>query len=145
MNPLRFSALLLVALLSACAWHADTDKRAHKFFDEGRDMILSALKRQDASEAQLKDARAILDRHEKTVPTEIAGVFRKQRAVLRGITSGQNSEQLATLDTDLHKTSDPALRSIGRMHEELAAAVGDKTWKAAAADLDKRMARHFRE
>lgn len=145
MNSIRFSTLLLVALLSACAWHADTDKRAHKFFDEGKDMILSALKRQEAGETQLKDARAILERHEKTVPAEIAGVFRKQHALFRGITSGQNSEQLAALETEVHKTSEQTLRSIGRMHEELTVAVGEKTWKAATADLDKRMARHFRE
>jgi len=145
MNPLRFLTLLLVAMLSACAWHADTDKRAQMFFDEGRDMILSALKRQEAGETQLKDARAILERHEKTVPTEIAGAFRKQRALFRGITSGQNSEQLSALETELHRTSEQTLRSLGRMHEELAVAVGDKTWKAAMTDLDNRMSRHFRE
>jgi hypothetical protein len=121
-------------------------------------MILSALKRQEASEAQLKDARAILERREKTVPAEIAGVFRKQRALFRGIASLQNSEQLSALEIELHRTSEQTLRSIGRMHdesmdgqgrpqavEELAAAVGDKTWKAASADLDHRMSHHFRE
>jgi len=108
-------------------------------------MILSALKRQEASETQLKDARAILERHEKTVPTEIAGVFRKQRALFRGITSGQNSEQLSALETELHRTNEQTLRSIGRMHEELAVAVGEATWKAAMTDLDNRMSRHFRE
>lgn len=145
MKPLRISALLLVALLSACTWHTDSDKHAHKFFDEGKDMILSALKRQDASETQLKDARAILERHEQTVPNEIAGVFRKQRALFRGITSGQNSEQLLALETELHRTNEQTLRSIGRMHEELAVAVKERTWKAAMADLDSRMSRHFRE
>jgi hypothetical protein len=124
-------------------------------------MILSTLKRQEASEAQLKDARAILERHEKTVPAEIAGVFRKQRALFRGIASLQNSEQLSALEIELHRTSEQTLRSIGRMHdesmdgrgrprqeqavEELAAAVGDKTWKAASADLDHRMSHHFRK
>ncbi|MBS1236052.1 MAG: hypothetical protein H6R46_847 [Proteobacteria bacterium] len=49
MNPLRLLALLVVALLSACTWHPDTDQHAHKFFDEVRDMILSALKRQEAA------------------------------------------------------------------------------------------------
>jgi hypothetical protein len=137
-------ALLLIALLSACAWHADTDQHARQFFDEGKDMILSALKRQ-----------------EKTVPTEIAGVFRRQRALFRSIASGQNSEQLLALEIELHRTSEQTLRPIGRMHdesmdgrgrprreqavEELAAAVGDKTWKAASADLDHRMSHHFRE
>jgi len=145
MNPLRISALLLVALLSACAWHTDSDKHAHNFFDEGKDMILSALKRQEASETQLKDARAILERHENTVPTEIAGVLRKQRALFRGIASGLNSEQLSALETELHKTSEQTLRSIGRMHEELAVAVGERTWKAAMTDLDNRVSRHFRD
>jgi hypothetical protein len=49
MNPLRLLALLVVALISAYAWLADTNQHAHKFFDGGRDMLLSALKRQEAA------------------------------------------------------------------------------------------------
>jgi hypothetical protein len=136
-------AVGVVALLAACTFRMDPDRNAHKFFDEGRDMILSSLKKQDATEAQLKSARAVLDRHEATVTGEIAGVFRQQHSLFRGITSGQGADRLVTLESELHKSHEQAVRNIGRMHEELAAAVGDQTWKAATADMDRRMARRF--
>ena len=65
-----------------------------------------------------QDARAILERHEKTVPAEIAGVLRKQRALFRGSASGKNSEQLSALEAELHEAGEQTLRSIGCMHDE---------------------------
>jgi len=143
MKTLRLLAVGAVALLAACTFRMDPDKHAHKFFDEGRDMILASLKKQDANETQLKSARAVLDRHEATVTGEVAGVFRQQRSLFRGITTGQGADRLVALESELHKSHEQAVRNIGRMHEELAAAVGDPTWKAAMADMDRRMARHF--
>jgi len=143
MKILRLMAVAALALLAACSFRMDPDKHAHKFFDEGRDMILSSLKKQDLPEAQIKGARAVLDRHEAAITGEIAGVFRQQRSLFRGITSGQGSEQLVQLESALHKSNEQAVRSIGRMHEELATTVGEPAWKAATADMSRRMARHF--
>lgn len=143
MKLLRLLAVASVALLAACTFRMDPDKHAQKFFDEGRDMILSSLKKQDVDEARLKSARAVLDRHETAITGEVAGVFRHQRQLFRGITTGQGAEQLVALESELHKNHEQTVRSIGRMHEELAATVGDQTWKAAMADMDRRMARHF--
>jgi hypothetical protein len=143
MKLLRLLAVGAVALLAACTFRMDPDRHAHRFFDEGRDMILKSLKKQDATEVQLKGARAVLDRHEAAVTGEVAGVFRQQRSLFRGITTGQNADRLVALEGELHKSHEQAVRSIGRMHEELAAAVGDPTWKAAMTDLDRRMTRRF--
>ena len=145
MKSLHLLAIGLLVALSACTWRADPDRHAREFFDEGREVILSSLKKQDASEAQLEAAKAVLRRHKPTLPGEIANTLRKQRALLRGITSGQDSATLTRLETDLHQSNEQTVRAIGRMHEELANAVGDKTWKAATADLDHRWARHFAE
>ena len=145
MKSLRLLTLSLLVALSACTWRADPDKHAYKFFDEGRDTIISALKKQDASDAQLTAARAVLTRHEQSLPAEIAAALRKQKELFRGIVTGQNSETLVRLEADAHTTHEQTVRAIGRMHEEVALAVGEPTWKAATAQLDRRWARHFRE
>jgi len=145
MKIFRILAVSAVALLAACTFRMDPDKHAHKFFDEGRDMILASLKKQNLPEAQLKDARAVLDRHEASITGDIAGVFRQQRTLFRGITTGQGADRLVSLEADLHKVNEQAVRNIGRMHEELATTVGDQAWKAATADMDRRMARHVGE
>lgn len=145
MKYLRLLAVGLLVALSACTWRADPDKHAREFFDEGRDMIMSTLKKQDATEAQLQAAKEVLLRNKPTLPPEIADVLRKQQALFRGITSGQDSATLTRLEADLHQSNEKAVQAIGRMHEELATAVGDKTWKATTADLDRRWAKHFSE
>jgi hypothetical protein len=145
MKSLRILAVSALALFAACTFRVDPDKHARVFFDEGRDMILSALKKQELGEAQLEQARAILARHEQTVPAEMAGVMRKERDLLRGITRGRTSAELAALEAELHKTHEQAVRVIGRMHEELAGAVGEPAWKAAMARIDKRLGRHYRD
>jgi hypothetical protein len=145
MKTLRLLAVSLIVVLSACTWRADPDKHAREFFEEGKESIIKALKKQDASEAQLKAAEAVLARHEQTLPGEIAGVMRKHKAMFHGIVTGQDSATLTRLEADLHQTHEQTARDIGRMHEEVAGAVGDKTWKAATAYLDSRWARHFRE
>lgn len=146
MNRMRMIVLVLfTSLLGACGWHASPEQHAQKFFNEGKGLILSTLKKQDSSEAQLAAARSILERHEKTVPGEIAAVLRQQRALLRGVTGGQGLEPLTGLEADLHRSQERAAHTIGRMHDELASAIGEPTWKATTAALDKRMARHFRE
>lgn len=146
MNRLRIVILVLfAALLGACGWHASPEQHARKFFDEGKDLILSSLKKQESSDAQLAAAREVLERHEKTVPGEIAAVLRQQRALLRGITGGQGMEPLIGLEAELHRTQEQAARAIGRMHDDLASAVGEPTWKGTTAALDKRMARYFRD
>jgi len=143
MKSLRLLAVGLLVALSACAWRPDPDKHAREFFDEGRDMIMSTLKKQDASEAQLQAAKAVMRSNKPTLPPEIADVLRKQQALLRAIVTGQDSATLAKLEADLHQSNEKAVQAIGRMHEELATAVGDKTWKATTADLDQRWAKHF--
>jgi hypothetical protein len=145
MRNLKLLAVGAIALLSACTFRADPDKHAREFFEKGQDTILAALKKQDANETQIKAADAILKRHEQTLPPEIAAVMRKQRAMLQGIVTGQDSATLARLEADLHQAHEQAVRTIGRMHEEVGGAVGDKTWKGATAELDRRWARHFRD
>lgn len=143
MKSLRFLAIGLLVAMSACTWRPDPDKHAREFFDEGREMIMSTLKKQDASEAQLQAAKTVLQRNKPSLPPEIADVLRKQQALLRAIVTGQDSATLAKLEADLHQSNEKAVRAIGQMHEELATAVGDKTWKATTAELDQRWAKHF--
>lgn len=145
MKTLRLLAVTLLVALAACTWRVDPNKQAREFFDEGKDTILAALKKQDATEAQLKAAEAVLAQHENTVMPEIAAVLRNQHKLFRGIVSGQNSATLVALEAELHTSNEQAVRDIGRMHEALSASVGEPTWKAATADLDRRWARHFRE
>lgn len=145
MKSLRLLAVGLLVALSACVWRPDPDKHAREFFDEGRDMIMSTLKKQDASEAQLQAAKSVLQRNKPNLPPEIADVLRKQQALLHAIVTAQDSATLARLEADLHQSNEKAVLAIGHMHEELATAVGDKTWKATTAELDRRWAKHFSE
>jgi len=145
MKSLRLLAVGMLVVVAACAWRPNPEKHAREFFDEGRDMIMSTLKKQDASEAQLQAAKAVMRSKKPTLPPEIADVLRKQQALLRAIVTGQDSTALAKLEADLHQSNEKAVHAIGQMHEELATAVGEKTWKATTADLDQRWGRHFSE
>jgi len=143
MKALKILTPALAALLAACSFHMDPDKHARKFFNEGKDMIVSALKKQDVPDATIDSARTTLDRHEKTVTGEIANVLRQQRSLLRGISTGLGEDRLVALEADLHRANEKATRDIGRMHDELAKVVGDQTWKRVIASLDKRASRHL--
>lgn len=145
MKPLRLLTIVLLVAVSACTWHPDPDRHARKFFDEGREMIIDALKKQDATEPQLKAAEAVLAKYQPTLPGEIATVMRKQRDLFRGVATGRDSATLVRLETELHQTHEATVRTIGRMHEEIGTAVGAATWKGAQAQLDKRWAKHFDE
>lgn len=143
MKPLTLMAVVLLAALSACTWRPDPDRHARQFFEEGREMIVKALRRQDASDEQMRAARAVLTRYEATLPGEIALVMRRQRELFRGVVTGADSATLVRLEGELHQVQAGAARSIGRMHEEIGAAVGETVWTGARAQLDRRWAKRF--
>lgn len=138
-------AVLLVVAVSACTWRPDPDRHARQFFEEGQEMIIKALKKQDATDPQLKAAEAVLAKYQPTLPGELAQVLRKQRDLFRAVATGQDSGTLARLEAELHQVHEGTVRSIGRMHEEIGSAVGATTWKGAQAQLDKRWAKHFED
>lgn len=131
-------------LLAGCAMHRTPEQFAHSFFEDGKESIIKALKKQDASPAQLDQARAILDRNEPTVTADLAVFFRSQQDVILGVTSGKDTEQLLALEGKMHEANDTALRGIGKMHEELHAAVGDKIWTGATAQMEQKMAHYLK-
>jgi hypothetical protein len=142
-------ALLFLALaglsLVACAPRApDPDRFAAKFFDHGKETILDTLKDQKVSEAQIKAATGILERYEKTAPGDIAAAMRAQQDLMLALTSGRDAATLLKLEADQNPVQQKALRTIGSMHEELAAAVGADTWKATSATLEEKYGRFFK-
>lgn len=146
---MKRTALLLLALtgltLAACAPRApDPDRFAVKFFEHGKDTILDVLKDQKVDDAQLKAARGILDRYEPTARREVAAAMRAQQELMLGVASGRDSAALLKLEADQNRVQDQALRTIGRMHEELASAVGAGKWNGASAQLEARHSRYFR-
>jgi len=134
--------MVAMTVLTGCAMHRTPEHYARSFFENGRESIIKALKNQDASPAQLDQARAILDRSEPTVTGNIAALLRSQQDVVLGVTSGDDTAQLLALEEKMHLAHEVALRSIGQMHEEIHAAVGDKIWAAATAQMGEKMA-HF--
>lgn len=142
MKSRHLIAIALMAAVSACTWHPDPDRHGRRFFEEGQETIIKALKKQDATDPQLKAAEAVLARYQPTLPGELATVMRKQRDLFRGLATGRDSATLVRLEGELHQAQEQTARSIGRMHEEIGTAVGDTTWKAAQAHLDRRWARH---
>lgn len=145
MKPMRILTVVLLVAVSACTWRPDPDEHARKFFDEGQEMIIKALKKQDATDQQLQAAEAVLAKYQPTLPGELATVMRRQRDLFRAVATGQDSATLARLETELHQAHERTVRTIGRMHEEIGTAVGATTWKGAQAQLDKRWAKHFDE
>jgi len=146
---MKRTALMLLALtgltLAACAPRApDPDRFAVKFFEHGKDAILDVLKDQKVDDARLKVARGILDRYEPTARREVAAAMRAQQDLMLGVASGRDSAALLKLETDQNRVQDQALRTIGRMHEELASAVGTEKWNGASAQLEARHSRYFR-
>jgi hypothetical protein len=146
---MKRTALLLLAVaglsLAACAPHApDPDRFAVKFFEHGKDTILDALKDQKVDDTQLKAAQGILDRYEPIARREVAAAMRAQQELMLAVASGRDSATLSKLGTDQNQTQDQALRTIGRMHEELASAVGTEKWKGASAQLEAKHSRFFR-
>lgn len=146
---MKRTALMLLALtgltLAACAPRApDPDRFAVKFFEHGKDAILDVLKDQKVDDARLKVARGILDRYEPTARREVAAAMRAQQDLMLGVASGRDSAALLKLEADQNRVQDQALRTIGRMHEELASAVGAEKWNGASAQLEARHSRYFR-
>ncbi len=145
---MKRTALLLLALaglsLAACAPRApDPDRFAAKFFEHGKDSILDAMKDQKVGESQLAAARGILDRHEPDARREMASAMRAQQALMLALSSGRDSATLLNLEADQHRVQDQALRTLGRMNEELASAVGPEKWKATSAQLEQKYSRYF--
>jgi len=133
----------LIFVLGGCSLQMNPEKHAQRFFDEGRDQILTSLKRQDLATATIETANATITRHEKAVTSSIAATLRQQRKLLHGITSGQGADRLVALESDLHTANVKAAQAIGGMHDELAKSVGENAWQLVTARLDKRAARHF--
>lgn len=142
-------ALLLLALaglsLAACAPRApDPERISTSFFEHGRKAILDTLKDQKVDEARITAARGILFRHQPDVQRETAAVMRAQQELMLALSSGRDSATLLRLDAEQSRTQQQALRTIGRMHEELESAVGAETWKVTSAKLEKKYSRYFK-
>lgn len=135
---------LLILGLTACGMHRDPDRIAESFFDRGESKILKSLKKNDATSAQLERAREILTRSKPDVTRDLAQLFRQHRGLMLAVTSGKDSSTLLDLEGTLHRAHEQTLQRIGKMHEELRGAVGEKTWQAASADMERDMARHLR-
>ena len=141
--------LLILALaglsLAACAPRApDPDRFAAKFFEHGKDSILDAMKDQKVGDSQLAAARGILRRNEPSVQREMASAMRAQQELMLALSSGRDSATLLKFEADQNQVQDQALRTIGRMHEELASAVGPEKWKGTSAQLEERYSRYFK-
>jgi len=142
-------ALLLLAVaglsLAACAPHApDPDRFAVKFIEHGKKSILDAMKDQQVTELQLTSARGILARYEPNAKREMASAMRAQQELMLALSSGQDSATLLKLEADQNRVQDQVLRTIGRMHEELASAVGPEKWKGTSARLEDKYSRYFK-
>ena len=146
---MKHTALLLLALtglsLAACAPRApDPDRFSTNFFEHGKEAILDTLEDQKVDESRLTAARGIIDRNEANVKRETAAAMRAQQELMLALASGRDSATLLRLDTEQNRTQEQALRTIGRMHEELESALGTETWKATSAKLEKKYSRYFR-
>lgn len=142
MKPYLHLALALL-VLSGCTPHKKPDEYAQSFFDRGRKEILSALGDVQATPAQLEQARAVLERHQKDVVAGVGNLFRQQRVMFVAVASGKNTEALLAQDRDLHQAHERSMRSFGKLHEELESAVGAQTWKAASARLTEKAVRYM--
>ena len=139
--PMWF-VLLIAVVVSGCAYHRSPGDHAEKFFDHGRHYILKSLKKEDASRAQIDLARAILDRSEEKVVRDITEMLRHQQSVFYAVTTGKDTPTLLSQESALHLAHEQALRTIGAMHAELAAAVGDGQWQAAMRRMENKMSRY---
>ncbi len=129
---------------AGCGFHKKPEEQAQSFFGKGKHQIVKSLEQAEATPAQLDQARAVLERHEKTVVGNIGKLLEQQRLMIIAITSGKNTSALLALDQDLHKAHEQAVKSIGKMHEELEAAVGAKTWGLATARMEEKVARYMK-
>jgi len=102
------------------------------------------MKDQKVGESQLAAARGILDRYEPNAKREMATAMRGQQELMLALSSGRDSATLLRLEAGQHRAQDQALRTIGRMHEELASAVGPEKWKGTSAQLEEKYSRYFR-
>lgn len=146
---MKRTALLLLALtglaLAACAPRApDPDRFAAKFFEHGKESIIDAMKDQEVGKSQLAAARGILDRYQPEAQRDLAAAMRAQQELMLALSTGGDSATLLRLEAGQNKVQDQALRTIGRMHEELASAVGPEKWKGTSAELEEKYGRYFK-
>jgi siroheme synthase (precorrin-2 oxidase/ferrochelatase) len=144
MKPSLALLWLLVAVIGACAPRFDPDSFAQRFFDHGRKTILAAVEDQNLAPAQHEQASQILDKYERTTVAEIAAVLRSHQDLMLAIGAGGNSGTLANREQELHRRQEQALRSLGRMHEELETSLGPGPWKAVTVQMEQKMSRYFR-
>jgi hypothetical protein len=136
--------LLLVTLLGACAPRFDPDQFAQRFFDQGRKTILASIDEQALAPAQREQATQILGKYERTTVAELAALLRSHQDLMLAIGAGGNTQTLNHREQELHRKQEQAVRSLGRMHEELEAAVGPGPWKAVTTQMQQKMGRYFR-
>ena len=112
---------------------------------------LAADQRIAELEAQLQEANqkalragAELENYRKRAQREMAAAMHAQQELMLALTSGRDSATLLKLEADQNKVRDQVLRTIGRMHEELASAVGTEKWQGTSAELEKKYSRYFR-
>lgn len=146
MKRIAIVALVLVgALAIGCGWPRTSQERAEWFFGYGEDWILDALDDVDAEDAQMDAAREVLDAHEVEVTQGVQFFFERHRELLRTLASGAGTEELLAREEELSQAHREALGYIGSMHEALGDAVGERTWAAARAEMEDRIAERMDE
>ena len=146
MTIARLCLLFIVSVsLNACSMHRGPDSHAQRFFDKGERHIVKALKAEDASEAVVANAKAIMAKHEPEVVPKIATYLRERRALMLAVTSGKETNVLLDGERKTQASHEAALRSIGAMHAALAEGVGAPTWAAASRRMEGKMARYFKD
>lgn len=139
---------VLVALATGCGWgwhHHSPEEQAEWFFERGESWIVDALEDVDAGESDLEGARAVLEDREPEVKAALEAFLVQQRALLQTIASGAESPELLERQARFDAAHESALREIGAMHAEIAAAVGEATWSEARERMRERAREHLEE
>ena len=138
-------SLFMVALLAAgCARPKGPEEHAQWFFEKGEAMIIKSLKKQDATEDQLKQAQSVIDRHESQVTRDLAALFGKHRAMFSDLIGGEGESTLVADGRAFHSEHVKALKSIGAMHDDLSRTIGTELWAAASKYRRQEMEKKFR-
>jgi len=136
------ASIVLVLAISGCGMHKSPADRAEWFFEKGECTISDSLDDHGANDQQLADVERTMKKHKPAVTANLEQALINQRNVFKGVMAGNMGEDLIALENKFHNANQKALRSIGTMHQELENIVGNKIWAAAAAEREKKFARH---
>jgi hypothetical protein len=121
----------LTLLVSGCGFPDNAQDKAQMFFDKGSEKIVDSLADQGVGEARIAEVEQILSDHEDRVVSDLRAYMSRQKASLKSVYTGQDTDALIASAEDAHKAQLAARRRIGAMHAAIEAAVGSETWAAA--------------